>query len=198
MKASEVIQYAKNGELKQLHIKSDDSVVISYINLGIIELYKRFNLSIKVEVLKTLPDIKVYTLRNTDINMVLTIYDSTGKKLEYKRLPADDLYDITQLNLTTFLFKNPKDEEVLFLYKASPPVIEAVSDNIEIPYDMLEALLNYIGYKGQTYMNKQNNVQVPSINFFDMFEKSCYELTQLGYKMDFSDMEKDIRTKGFV
>jgi hypothetical protein len=63
---------------------------------------------------------------------------------------------------------------------------------------MLEALLYYIGHKGQSSINKQSNMQVPTVNFYSMFEKSCYELEQRGYSMDLLDIETDIRDKGFV
>lgn len=198
MLVSEVIEYAKNSELKQLSSKDDNSVVMSYIRLGIIELYKRFNLSIKVEVVRTKPDIKVYDLRQGDVNTVLQIYDSEGKKLEFKRVSGDDLYNITQLTPTSFLFKTPKEEDILFLYKASPTLPTSVEDSLELPYDMLEALLNYVGHKGQASMNKQSNIQAPTVNYYNLFEKSCYELEQRGYSMDIFSIDTNIRDKGFV
>lgn len=198
IKTSDVIDYAKYGELKQLAIKTDTPSIYSFINLGVIELYKRFNISLKIETIKTHPGVKVYELRNTDINQVLVIYNSEGKPLTYKRVSGEELYDITQLSPTSFLFKNPKEEEIFFLYKASPKKITDPEDVIEIPTDMLEALLNYIGYKGQATMNKQNNIQTPLVNFYDMFEKSCFELEQRGYGLEMFDMDRNIQDKGFI
>jgi hypothetical protein len=198
MKVAEIINHAKYGELKQLSLKTDTDALLSYINLGLIELYKRFNLSIKVEIIQTVPEVKVYNLRNKDIGSVLIIYNSKGEKLRYKRISSDTDYEIAQLTPTSFLFKAPIEEEILFLYKANPPTVTSSEDEIELPYDMLEALLYYIGHKGQSSINKQSNMQVPTVNFYSMFEKSCYELEQRGYSMDLLDIETDIRDKGFV
>jgi len=198
IKAIDVIEHAKYGELKQLAIKSYDQSIYSFLNLGLIELYKRFNISLKVEVKNTHPDVKVYDLRNSDINQVLAIYNSEGNPLTYKRVTGEQLYDITQLSHVSFLFRNPVEDEIFFLYKASPKRIKEEEDLVEIPDDMLEALLNYIGYRGQVTMNKQNNLQTPMINFYKMFEKSCFELEQRGYGLEMFDLEKNIHDQGFV
>ena len=130
MKVAEIINHAKYGELKQLSLKTDTDALLSYINLGLIELYKRFNLAIKVEIIQTVPEVKVYNLRNKDIGSVLIIYNSKGEKLRYKRISSDTDYEITQLTPTSFLFKAPIDEEVLFLYKANPPTVTCSEDEI--------------------------------------------------------------------
>ena len=75
-----VIDQARSGELRSLSDKDKtDSVVIHYINLGLIELYKRFNLRTSVEVIRTTPNTPFYTLRSTDINQVVNVYDSFNK-----------------------------------------------------------------------------------------------------------------------
>ena len=42
MTAQQIIDLAKNGELKNTAVKEDTSAILGYINMGLIELYKRF------------------------------------------------------------------------------------------------------------------------------------------------------------
>jgi len=199
MLASEIIQYAKHGELRQLSVKDDDQAIISYINLGIIALYKKFKLSIKTEIIKTVPDVKVYQLRSNDISQVLTVYNSKGEQLVDKKIISDNDYDITQINYNTFLLTKPKDEELMFLYKAVPKLVNEVTDEIDIPYDMLEALLNYIAYKAYSTIGLNNVESISnSTAYLNKFEKSCYELTQLGYEIDLFHLSHSVQMKGFV
>ena len=111
MTVQDVITYVKYSELSQLAIKDDSVAVMSFINLGMIELYKRFNLGIKVEIVRTNPLVSVYNLRNVDINKVITVYDAEGKTLVSPTSSLDDTYDYTQIGTTTFLLKTPKEEE---------------------------------------------------------------------------------------
>lgn len=198
MKASVIAKHAQMGELKQLSLNKDEESLLSFINLGMIALYKRFNLSVKTEIVQTDPSINVYDLRNEDISQVLVIYNSTGEQLTYKRVLGDTLYDITQLTPTSFLFKQPKSEQLIFLYKANPPLIESLEDDVPLLYDMLEALLNYIGYKGQTTTNRSTNSQVPTIDFYKMYEKSCFDLEQQGFAIDLFSTDNSVYDKGFI
>lgn len=194
----DIIEHAQQGELKQLSLKNSTDTVISYINLGLVELYKRFNLSVKTEVIYTYPEIKIYNLQNKDINQILIIYNSKGEKLSSKHLSEyTENYDVTQLSYNSFLFREPKEEEIMFLYKASPEFVSSEEDEVKIPVDMLSALLNYIGYKGQMTMNKQNNLQAPLVNFYNLFEKECKDLEQRGYSVDLFSIESSIQKWGF-
>lgn len=198
MKVRDIIEYAQYGELKQLSLKDDVSALLSFINLGLVELYKRFNLSIKTEIIQTVPEIKVYNLRNTDISNILIVYNSKGEKLSFKQVTdEDEEYDITQLSYNSFLFREPNNEEIMFLYKASPEFVNNEEDEIKIPKDMFNALLNYIAYKGQMTMNKQNNLQSPMVNFYNIFDKECQDLEQRGYNVDLFSTESAVQKWGF-
>lgn len=198
MKVRDIIEYAQYGELKQLSLKDDVSALLSFINLGLVELYKRFNLSIKTEIIQTVPEIKVYNLRNTDISNILIVYNSKGEKLSFKQVTdEDEEYDITQLSYNSFLFREPNNEEIMFLYKASPEFVNNEEDEIKIPKDMFNALLNYIAYKGQMTMNKQNNLQSPMVNFYNIFDKECQDLEQRGYSIDLFSTESAVQKWGF-
>ena len=83
MKLSFILAQARSGELASLSaVNKSDEIIVSYINLGLIELFKRFNISVKAEVVKTSPATPFYTLRNSDINLVLSCISNEGIELK--------------------------------------------------------------------------------------------------------------------
>lgn len=192
-----VIDQARSGELRSLSDKDKtDAVVIHYINLGLIELYKRFNLRTSVEIIRTTPNTPFYTLRSTDINQVVNVYDSFNKELTTKRTTDDEKYDIAQINYNSFLVTEPKDEELLFVYKAAPELVTAVTDELDIPYAMLEALLHYVGYRAHGSVNGEINTEQNT--HYVRFDKSCALLLAEGYETDALSVHDSVASKGFV
>jgi len=197
MTVSFIINQARTGELRSLsEIDKTDEVVVSYINLGLIELYKRFNVLTKVEVIKTSPVTPVYTLRAMDVNQVVSVYDSDNKELINKRNLEDTDYDIVQINYNTFMLTTPLDEELLFVYKAAPIIVTGTNDEVELPYAMLEALLHYIGYRAHGSVN--GNVDKENNTHYMRFEKSCALLVSEGYEIDTLNISSSVQAKGFV
>ena len=192
-----VIDQARSGELRSLSDKDKtDTVVIHYINLGLIELYKRFNLRTSVEVIRTTPNTPFYTLRSPDVNQVVNVYDSFNKELTTKRTTNDDRYDIAQINYNSFLLTSPKDEELLFVYKAAPELVTSVADELDIPYAMLEALLHYVGYRAHGSVNGELNTEQNT--HYVRFDKSCALLVTEGYETDALNIHDGVTSKGYV
>lgn len=196
MKISTIINLAKYGELNQLNIKNDTNGILAFIYLGLIELYKRFNIGIKTETFTSTTTVSVYNLRNNDINQILAIYDSDKKELVNKLVQCDTEYDYTQLNFNTILLTNPKDELLTVVYKASPPEIDETTETIELPDDMLEALLHYIGFKAHSSINGSKNSE--NDNHYLKFERSCNLLDTMGYTVDIYSARPSIQSKGLV
>lgn len=196
MKISTIINLAKYGELNQLNIKNDTNGILAFIYLGLIELYKRFNIGIKTETFTSTTTVSVYNLRNNDVNQILAIYDSDKKELVNKLVQCDTEYDYTQLNFNTILLTNPKDELLTVVYKASPPEIDETTETIELPDDMLEALLHYIGFKAHSSINGNKNSE--NDNHYIKFERSCNLLDTMGYTVDIYSARPSIQSKGLV
>lgn len=196
MKISTIINLATYGELNQLSIKNNTEIILSFMYLGLIELYKRFNIGIKTETFTSTTTTSVYNLRNTDINQILTIYDSNKKELISKLVQCDTDYDYSQINFNTILLTNPKDELLTVVYKASPPEIDETTETIELPDDMLEALLHYIGFKAHSAVNGNKNSE--NDNHYLKFERSCALLDSMGYAVDIYTARPSIQSKGLV
>ena len=196
MLVSDIINIAKYGELQQLAVKDDNTAIITYINMGVLELYKRFNIGTKVEIVRTNPLISVYNLVNADIMKVINVYDADGKELVQPSVVDIEDYDLKQIGQSTYLFKEPKNEDIAFVYTSAPEWLTSTTDNVEIPMSMLEALLHYIGYRGHGSLdgliNTENNTH------YMRFDKSCRQLTDTGYG-EVTDMSKSTtQSKGFV
>lgn len=196
MLVSDIINIAKYGELQQLAVKDDVTAVLTYINMGVLELYKRFRLGVKVEIVRTSPVVSVYTLVNSDIMKIETIYDADGRELKFPSTQESEDYNIKALGHTTFLLKEPKEEDLAFVYTAAPEMLTSVNDEVPIPSSMVEALLHYVGYRGHGsidgMINTENNTH------YMRFDKSCVLLSESGYG-DIAELAKvDTAKKGFV
>lgn len=208
MIVEDIFTYVKYGDLANIgltdRLKSTDPNVkataeeqlISYINLGLIELYKRFLISVEAEVIKTHPLVKVYTLRNNKIARILDVYDSEGKSLKFPHVVNVESCDIRELGNRVYMLTNPKDEEIVFTYQGLHPTIKNKNNNLDIPEVALEALLNYIGNKA--YATIGGSKQQDQLMYLNKYEESCKVLEQEGYFKGNDLLSKNVIEKGFV
>ena len=197
MKVSEVIATARSCELSNLSTSSfTDSRIIQFINLGIIELSKRFIISTKAEKIKTSMYTSMYTLRSPDVIGILDIYDKTGRALVSQVLSDDDNYDYKLINNTTFLYKhkidykateevNPvtgieilqytqePDNELMVIYSAVADLVLNTTDDLTIPLVFMDPLVAYIGYKASHSITQVQSVGGENMVSLTKFEASC-------------------------
>ena len=221
MKVSDVIATARSCELSSLSTTSfTDSRIIHYINLGIIELSKRFIISTKAEKIKTSMYTSMYTLRSSDVIGILDIYDKTGRALVPQLLSDDENYDYKLINNTTFLYKhkidykvteevNPitgieilqhtkePDNELMVVYSAIADLAVNPTDEISLPLVFLDTLVAYIGYKANPNFIQTPNGGVENLASLDKFEASCRLLENSVYVGQTNLMSKSIQSKGF-
>jgi hypothetical protein len=196
MTTNEIIELAQKSVLSQLPVKANTGTIQMYTYLGVMELYRRFNLLIKAENIFTCEETHLYELRSKNINQVLSIYDQKGKELIPNTIIGSKNYDYKQINYRTFLFTNPKDEYLTFIYKASPKAIVDLDEELDIPPDMSMALLDYIAYRGHSTINKDNMNEADA--YYKRFEMDCADLERQGYKVNLNTASLDIRDKGFI
>lgn len=198
MLVSDIIVDARAGELSQISVSDEE--ILSYINLANIELHKRFNLRILVEALTIRESVNVYTLRSKNINKILSVYNKDGKEVRLRNVDSpftDSCYDIEQISYNTFLVPNPPKEDIFtFMYRAAPEKVKSVEDEVDIPYAMLEAMLNYIGYRAHTSIN--GDIRAENNTHYMRFEKSCKQLEDMGYGFNIVPYATNVAEKGFV
>ena len=221
MKVSDVIATARSCELSNLSTSSfTDSRIIQFINLGIIELSKRFVISTKAEKIKTSVYTSMYTLRSPDVIGILDIYDKTGRALVSQVLSDDEDYDYKLINNTTFLYKhktdykateevNPitgieilqyaqePDNELMVIYSAVADLVLNTTDELTIPLVFIDPLVAYIGYKASHSITQAQSGGGENMTSLTKFEASCRLLENSVYVGQTNLMSKSIQSKGF-
>ena len=221
MKVSDVIATARSCELSNLSTSSfTDSRIIQFINLGIIELSKRFVISTKAEKIKTSVYTSMYTLRSPDVIGILEIYDKTGRALVSQVLSDDEDYDYKLINNTTFLYKhktdyrateevNPitgieilqytkePDNELMVVYSAVADLVVNATDELTIPLVFIDPLVAYIGYKASHSITQPQSGGGENLVSLNKFEASCRLLENSVYVGQTNLMSKSIQSKGF-
>lgn len=191
MTIQNVIDLAVGGELKSIAVKNDVDSIINFINLGLIELYKRFQLDTK-EV--------IYDLSNpADLNYISeTMY----------QLPEDFMYAIAaygevsagSYGTNEISINDSEDPDGIFIvsydkvqvptvsdgakisiiYVANPPFFTSTNlgDRIPIPNALLEPLLHYIGYRGHGSLD--GSLTTENNSHLTRFESSVNRARLLG------------------
>jgi hypothetical protein len=212
MTISDVIEYAKYGELAQLgvvkQLKSTtpadvieaEKQILSYINMGLLELYIRFTLRTEETVITLSANTTLYTITNPNFNSVYAVYDEEGK--QYVLNDEEDPLSVLTPNYNTIQVPNPVEGATLYiLYSAIPDKIlwSASIGSSVVPLSpmMLEALLHYVGYRAHASMN--GNVDGENNTHYVRFEASCKKLREIGAVADDALSEnKHFDDKGFV
>jgi hypothetical protein len=193
---SEVVEFAKVGALSNLAIAKNENVIMKFIYLGISELYKRFNLSIKIESVVMNPNLSVYELRNPDVDLLLSLYDINGKQLNQNDVLSGNQHDYKIINYRSFLVLNPSTDIIFAVYRASPPKILSMEDELILPNAFVEALLAYIAHMGHSTINKDNVNE--SGFYYKKFNNACLDLEMQGYKISINTETINMLNKGYV
>ena len=222
MKVSQFLSIVRDSELSNLSSNSfTDDKLISFMNLGIIELSKRFRLATKVETIQTSMYTHIYTLRHSDVINILDIIDSTGKSLIPQRTSDSESYDYKLMSNNSFLLKRKFDyvdsithtkvkggeledlQEVqapdlslVVVYSAIADLITDKEDDLPIPELFIEVLMSYVGYKA--YRTLGVNGQNDSSEKWKVFEYCCSLVTNSSFAGNDVILGNSVQSKGFV
>jgi hypothetical protein len=205
MLVSEVVQLAIDGELSQLAIRKRPSAVISFINLGVLELYKRFPLK-QEEAIITLANGKtIYTMDGNDpavsmesANNFLIIsecYDMHGDPV-----PINDEQNILGImtpSYNTIEVPNIVEGERLnVIYRTSPKFVTTGSDQLQLPLQLLEALLYYVGFKGHGTVT--SDIKTENNTHYMRYDQSCNRVENDGLILVDDLISYNFEARGFV
>ena len=201
---------AKAGELKNLVLDTD--TILAALNLGIIELYKRFPLRVE-EAIVTLGNKEYYKMDGTDPDVdmptdapymwIVSAYGEVpmGCDVCVNELPINDednLLSINTVNWCTIQVPASIDNETISLIYVAAPVLLTAGDlnkTLPIPPQLYEALLHYVGYRAHGALD--GNIQAENSTHYQRFEASCQRAKESGmYTTDSMEMNRDM--KGFV
>lgn len=204
MTVQQIIDLAKSGELKQLAVKDDTEAILGYLNLGLIELYKRFPLKVE-EVLITLQDDQdIYTLPSNYMWLIAAY----GEVSEFSTaivniLPINEEDEPDSVNTISWnkvqIPLSVAGAYVSLIYAASPTYVTSadLDEEVEFPVQLVEALLHYIGYRA--HVSQNGELQSENNLHYQRFEISCNRVVQSGMlTSDDMSMRHRIEKKGFV
>lgn len=198
MKLSTIIRQAKSGELNNLAVKSDEAVIVDYINLAMIALYARFPLKVEEAMLNLQTAKTLYKLDGTDVDVevnggpiveddvlaVLDAFDERGRIGVNDE--ADDLSIFTVNYNTIQVPIAVEGSYISVMYQAAPEEVEYVDSgdgtatdvDVMLPKQLLEPLLHYIGYRAHGAV--EGNVQAENNTHLMRFEAACKKAETMG------------------
>lgn len=206
MTVQDIIDLAVKGELKKLAVKSDTPSIVSYINLGMIELYKRFPLDTE-EIIITIGEITVpedpYQMISSTIyklpsdHMYITgAYEEDGSEISINK--EDDPFSIMTISWNKIQIPVATDgANISIIYVRTPDLIgtapEDLALDIELPAQLTEALLHYVGYRGHGAID--GNIQAENNTHYQRFEASVNRAKMLGVVTQDGPLSRDTKGK---
>lgn len=195
MQVKDVMALAKI-RLQHIAVAKDDAMLIRLTNYGVSDLSNRFNLDIKSETVALNPNLALYELQNDNVQMLLTLYDPTGRELQQPSTLNGIDYDFKIVNYRSFMIKNPRHSFVFALYKANPIELKDEDDIIDIPQAMMDALVCYVVYAAQGTINRDNMNE--SGYCYQRYLEACTQLELQGYRVPLNTEVLSVQSKGFV
>lgn len=182
-----VLNTAKDIVLSQLPIKENENAILRAIDLGVVELYRRFNLSIDTEVQDIVPNVHVYKIKDESVSQLLYIYDPVNSRNLNSPEIYDNDFDYKQLNYRTFIITKPeKYKQLIFIYKSNiKKAITNKYDVIDIPLDFYNALVDFVAYKCHITLNNDNLKEMDT--HYKRFELACADLVNSGFKQEYTN-----------
>jgi hypothetical protein len=206
MDVRQVIAQARSGELSNLSEEAfSDTTIINYINLAVIELYKRFTITTH-EAIVTMKSGKTrYMMNSKDSSVdmgrkrllyILSAYDQSGEEIVINTVNDGGISVMTP-SYNTVQIPVPVDgERIGVSFVAEPELCSHIDDEVEVPLTMLEALLHYIGYRAHGAVN--GNVEAENNTHYQRFEASCKRITTSGLTNCDTYIAPSITAKGFI
>lgn len=181
MIVSVAIELLRNSELKQLSLRNDKPTVLGFINLGILEIYKRFNLWEAEAVITMAEGVLLYKLDGLDANvaidlsdkqllMIEEVYEETGEKMVLN--DELDPYSVSTPQYHQIEVVEEVDGQTMgVIYRAAPLFLTHEKQEIPIPPQFIEALFHYVGFKGHGSI--KSDIRGENNTHYIRFEASC-------------------------
>jgi len=220
MKLSLILEQARAGELSAVSAKDKtDRKIVSYINLAMVALYNKFQLVTEEAIIALQTDATktVYSLDGSDPDVtvaglpmeedgfmaIVSAFNEDGTEAYINdESQASSLYTISYNRLQIPLIA--EHAYVSILYRKNPRLITYVDDGtqhavdtqVDIPLQLLDAMLHYIGYRAHGAID--GNIQAETNTHYTRFMTAC-EAAVLGGIITPDDTKlQSVESKGFL
>lgn len=206
MITQDVLNLIKYGEVTNLAIKNDTAALLAFVNMGILELYKRFPLHVEEYIVALQDNVTSYNLPS-DFMYPLEVYGEVlENSLDTKapELPINDSDDPLSVFFPNYYqVQVPLESSgnyISIIYVTKPiPLTEAdLLSDIGIPDTLVEALVYYVGFRAHTGIRADG--QAENNMHWIRFDQSCKKARELGvaYPLDSWKMTDRLQNRGFV
>jgi hypothetical protein len=211
MLVEDVVHLARYGELSSVSIKDNTPAIVSFINLGLIELYKEFALN-RSEVVITLEEGKTIYDMPSDYMYYTIAFEKVkkGNELVNQDVAVNDEQSVNGIFFPSFnkvqipkiidLTTAEERTEITIVYVTKPPTytIDTIKEEIALPEVLIDCLLHYLGYKG--HLGVKSDDRSENNSHFKRFERSISKAKEKGLCLstDYYREVNKIILKGFV
>lgn len=215
MVLSELIETARNGELKGLSAKDKpDDVIIDYINTALVALHNRFILKVGEAVITITPNKSLYSLNRSSKDIFDGIVTTNYGKQELSKIISikdnvNNIYNINDFNdefsLVMYTYDTIQTQSifektthlhvVVSLMPTAIPLDADMDYKVDVPRFLLEPLLHYVGYRAHGSLD--GNVQAENNTHLMRFNLSCNEIENRGL-IPGDSTTRSVTLKGFI
>ena len=208
MNIKDIVTLAKHSEMSAVAIKNDVDAVVAFINLGMLELHKRFPIKVGEHNIVLVEGTSDYAM---PINYMYPL--AARGEIDTKKPLTPNPIAINDEDSEKSIFFNDWNTVhvppaivgsfVAIKYVAKPVSITSAqmddSDSIlDLPETLIDALLNYVGYRA--HLGVKSDAQSENNAHWARFERSCNKARELGvaYTPDSMGMPSRVVDRGFI
>jgi hypothetical protein len=209
MKLQTIFDSLKHGELSQVNLgeitEAKYPALVSHVNLGLMALFKRFNLKTGKMALPLVEDQEDYILTATDLLKVEQVTDADGVVL-----PLNDAADPTSLSTpASTILRVPTDAydmsaTLTVHYRASLPMItvglgyfDPQRIEVDLPVAYLQALLYFVASRVHNPIGMTNEFNAGN-NWAAKYEYECQRLENENLQTDQGGSNTRLARNGWV
>lgn len=206
MLVKDFLTLCRVGVTKQFSL--DETSLFAFLNLGITELHKKFDLVMREQIIEVNSARKEYTLL-PDVMQVTAVYtdakfltlDIALSSSEVVSMPLNDDNDPFSVYTPTkgvLMVSYPKDGQVIsVLYKASPYVYTPadLENELDIEAQYISPLVMYMGYLANLGLEAAPG-QIMTL--LGLFNQACTEIEHYGLNPSSTIVNDKLNMRGFV
>lgn len=220
MKLSLLLQQLRAGELASLSTKDKtDEKIVMYINMALVALYSRFQLSTEEAIVTLRPDIAktVYTMDSTDADVrvnnqpmaddefmsIIAAYNEDGSLIDVNddKNPGS-IFTVSYNKLQIPILED--NAYVSIIYRRNPTLVAyvdngsggATEQTVPLPVQLLEPLCHYVGYRAHGAVD--GKLTTENNSHYTRYEVACKRIEELGTLTADDTKMCTVASKGFI
>ena len=201
----DIVNAAKFSELNSTALKDNTEAIITFLNLGMLELYKRFPVKTAEATYPVGSTTTLYALPPNFMYPIAVYGENKDGVIDIEeKITVNEESDEQSV-----FFPNHKQVQVsseiegsrisvIYVAKPESYTVDDLGSEVDLPETLVEALLHYIGYKA--HLGIRGDGQAENNAHYIRFDASCRKARELGvaYPTDSYKMPDRLKHRGFA